>query len=103
MAPAQADQLLKRIQMFTGLCVALSFIGGPAMGVLTFKVSADYRIKALEQSIEEHGATVKTLSEERIAIARALAGLESQVRNVGMKLDRVENILDREKYTKGPN
>ena len=101
MAPTQADHLLKRIQMFTGLCVALSFVGGPALGVLTFKVSADYRIKALEQSIEEHGATVKTLSEERIAIARSLARLESQLAAMSMKLDRLENIIDREKYAKG--
>lgn len=97
----QADHLLKRIQMFTGLCVALSFIGGPAMGVLTFKISADYRIKALEESLLEQGTAVKTLSEERVAIARALARLESQVTNIGLKLDRVENILDRDKYAKG--
>ena len=101
MAPTQADHLLKRIQMFTGLCVALSFIGGPAMGVLTFKISADYRIKALEESLTEQGTAVKTLSEERVAIARALARLESQVTNIGLKLDRVENILDRDKYAKG--
>lgn len=101
MAPTQADHLLKRIQMFTGLCVALSFIGGPAMGVLTFKISADYRIKALEESLAEQGTAVKTLSEERVAIARALARLESQVTNIGLKIDRVENILDRDKYSKG--
>ena len=101
MAPTQADQLLKRIQLFTGLCVALSFVGGPALGVLTFKVSADYRIKAIEQTLAEHGAVVKALNDERISIARSLTRLESQLSAMSMKLDRLENIIDREKYTNG--
>lgn len=101
MAPAANDAVLKRIQVFVGICTILSFVAGPALGVLTFKVSADYRIKALEESLAEQGTAVKTLSEERVAIARALARLESQVTNIGLKIDRVENILDRDKYSKG--
>lgn len=101
MAPVQPDGLFKRIQVFVGLCTLLSFIAGPALGVLTFHVSADYRIKALERSIDDNVLAVKNLNDERIAIARALARLESQLASMSLKLDRLENNMDREKYTNG--
>lgn len=96
MAPATTptDKSLKRLQTLVALAMLIGVVAGPAAGILTFRVTAESKIAALETSLAEHVQTVKTLANERVELARTLARLEAQMVAMAQKLDRIENRLD---------
>jgi uncharacterized coiled-coil protein SlyX len=69
-------------------------VAGPAAGILTFRVTAEGKIAALETSLSEHVQTVRVLASERVELARTLARLEAQMVAMSQKLDRIENRID---------
>lgn len=98
MAPNFSDQLLKRMNLLIAAGTIVATMCGTVAGVVTFKVTAEYRVAALESSIEDLGTDVETLGKERVDMIRTLARLESQLTSLSLKLDRIEGILDRDKF-----
>jgi uncharacterized coiled-coil protein SlyX len=96
MAPAMTptDRSLKRLQTLVALAMLVGTVAGPAAGIITFRVTAEAKIAALETSLADHVQTVKTLAGERVELARTLARLEAQMVAMSQKLDRIENRID---------
>lgn len=93
-APSPTDRSLKRLQMMVAVAVLIGSVAGPAAGILTFRVTAEGKIAALEAAMAEYGVSVRTLTAERVELARALARLEAQMVASNQKLDRIENRMD---------
>jgi uncharacterized coiled-coil protein SlyX len=88
------DRSLKRLQTLVALAMLIGVVAGPAAGIITFRVTAEAKIAALETSLADHVQTVKTLAGERVELARTLARLEAQMVAMSQKLDRIENRID---------
>lgn len=93
-APNATDRSLKKLQLMVAVAALVGAVAGPAAGILTFRVTAEGKIAALETSLSEHVQTVRVLASERVELARTLARLEAQMVASNQKLDRIENRID---------